>query len=58
MKTINLCGRTGGCCPKLAVHTKGNKTTFVVTDDYGGEVKLKADEARNFALEVLREVGK
>jgi len=57
MKTINLCGGKS-CCPKLAVHTKGNKTTFVVTDDYNGEVKLTADEARNFALEVLREVGK
>ena len=57
MKTINLCSRPGGCCPKLIV-TRNKKLKFKVTDDYGGVVKLTASEARNLALNIFEEVGK
>ena len=57
MKTMNLCGRSGSCCPKL-ISTNNKKLKFKVTDDYGGVVKLTKDEARNLALAIFKEIGK
>jgi len=57
MKKISLC-KTCATCPTLAMHQKGKKVTFVLTDDYGGEVQLTTDEARNLALAIFKEVGK
>ena len=57
MKTMNLCSRPGGCCPKL-ITTNNKKLKFKVTDDYGGVVKLTVDEARNLALAIFKEIGK
>lgn len=55
MKTISLCP-TCTTCPKLII-TNDKKLKFQVTDDYGGLVKLTADEARNLALAIFKEVG-
>lgn len=45
MKTINVCGRPGGCCPKLTLPVIEGKTyeptdVFFLKDDYGNECKL------------------
>jgi len=55
MKTINLCGNKGRCCPKLVI-TRDKKLRFQITDDYEGIVKLTDDEARNLALSILHEL--
>lgn len=57
MKTINLCSRPGGCCPKLII-TRDKKLKFNVTDDFGGLIKLTSSEARNLALAIFEAVGK
>jgi len=40
MKTINICGRPGKCCP-MAYEIELDK--YLVTDDDGGEVILTRD---------------
>ena len=56
MKTINLCGRPGGCCPILTVCSAGKKKIFTILDDYGNEVQLTENEAKTLAREITDEI--
>lgn len=42
---VSLCGRKGRCCPQMVKEG----TLYVITDDYGGTVKLTEDEINTIA---------
>lgn len=41
MERIVLCGKPHGCC---CVVERINNDTYTITDDFGGMVKIKAEE--------------
>jgi len=51
MRTINLCGRPGACCPKVHIDEENKKVN--ITDDYGNVVYMTGDEFRNLQKVVL-----
>jgi len=57
MKTINMCSRPGGCCPKLAIHDGKKEVKFTLLDK-GKQIEMTADEARKFALTIFEELGR
>jgi len=42
MSSFMLCGKKGGCCPKVDIDVKTK--TVTITDDYGGEIVITLDE--------------
>lgn len=41
--SFTLCGRNGNCCP---VVTQTNEQEFIITDDFGGSVKLTTEQVK------------
>lgn len=57
MKTINLCNRRGSCCPRLVTERTNGKLKFYLLDN-DTRITLESEIARNFALTILKEIGK
>jgi len=51
MRTVNLCGRPGACCPEA--HISDDKKKVNITDDYGNVVYMTGDEFRVLQRVVL-----
>ena len=45
MVEFYLCGRPGGCCPKVDIDGKTKLVT--ITDDYGGEIQMTLSEFKD-----------
>lgn len=41
MKEFTMCGRPGACCPVAKIYNNGE---IIITDDYGGIVKVTKEQ--------------